>query len=339
MMRFNFYATIISMEPSNKITFINKPLFSTYEIETKTNERRLALIPHVEVFLKQHSLFKDKDVLVTFPAAGSSSFTCIIEAEGIKRVLKIPLSPEKLYESEGAFLRAWEKVGVKVPHVIEEGKIDGSHYLLMEFIDAKPLPEVYKKGAMIREEIFVKMGSVLRMMHNVKAEGFGVMENGKGNYSKFSEWLEYLINEKVEYVNDVSLLDDSKHGNLSLAIQKINEYVGISTESSYCHNDFAYQNIFATDPLTVFDPVPLLDHPYMDLARAIVTALGREMNEEASEHLIRGYAGNDLFIDRSALQAVIILQSHWKFGRWSKVGKENGIKNVQAYLEKTKGYL
>jgi len=321
------------------ITFTNQPKLSLHEVDIKSNERRLALIPHVEVFLKQHPLFRDKEVQVTFPSVGSASFTCILEVEGIKRVLKIPLSSQSFYESEGSFLKAWEKVGVKVPHVIEEGKIDGGYYLLMEFIDAKTLPEEYKKGAMIKQEIFVKMGGLLRMMHTAKSEGFGVIKDGKGVDSRFSEWLDYQIKHKASYATDERFLDDSKHGNFSLAIQKMNEYVGESTESCYCHNDFAYQNIFATEPLTVFDPIPIFGHPYMDLARAIVTALGRGIHEDASEQLVKGYAGNDLNINRSALQAAIILQSYLKFGYWSKTGKEQGIKDVQVYLEKTKGYL
>ncbi len=338
MMRFNLCGTIIFMK-SSQIIFINQPRLSTHEVDAKSNDRRLALIPHVEIFLKQHPLFKDKEVQATFPSVGSASFTCILETEGVKRVLKIPLSSQSFYESEGAFLNAWEKVGVKVPHVIEEGKIDGSYYLLMEFIDAKTLPEEYKKGAMIRQEIFVKMGNLLRMMHTAKSEGFGVVKDGKGVDSRFSEWLDYQIKHKASYASDERFLEDSKHGNFSLAIQKMNAYVGESTESCYCHNDFAYQNIFATDPLTVFDPIPIFGHPYMDLARAIVTALGRGISEEASEQLIRGYSGNDLVIDRSVLQAAMILQSYLKFGYWSKTGKEQGIKDVQTYLEKTKGYL
>lgn len=324
---------------SSQVTFTNQPKLSLHEVDIKSNERRVGLIPHVEVFLKQHPLYNGEDVQVTFPSVGSGSFTCILSTPGIKRVLKITLSSQPFYESEGAFLNAWEKVGVKVPHVIEEGKIDGSYYLLMEFIDAKTLPEVYKKGAMIRQEIFVKMGSLLRTMHNARSEGFGVVQDGKGKDSRFSEWLDYQTKHKASYASDERFLDDNKHGNFSIAIQKINEYVGESTESCYCHNDFAYQNIFATDPLTVFDPIPFFGHPYMDLARAIVTALGRGINEEAGEQLIRGYAGSDLVLNRSVLQAAILLQSYLKFGYWSKTGKEQGIKDVQAYLEKTKHYL
>lgn len=310
-----------------------------HEVYTKSNERRMSLLPHVETFLNQNSLFKNKDMQVFFPSAGSASLTCIVETPETKKVLKIPLSSQSFYESEGTFLKAWEKVGVKVPHVIEEGRIDGSYYLLMDFVEAKTLQEEYKKGAMIKNEIFVKMGRTLRVMHNAKSEGFGVIKNGKGAYSRFSEWLDYQLKEKASYADDERFLDDGKHGNFSLAIQKMNEYVGESNGSSYCHNDFAYQNIFATEPLTVFDPIPILGHPYMDLARAIVTALGRGMHEDASEQLMSGYAGNDLILNRSVLQAALILQSYLKFGYWNKTGKEQGIKDVQTYLEKTKDLL
>lgn len=321
------------------VIFLNQPKLSTHEVYTKSNERRMSLLPHVEVFLNKHSLFQGKDVQVFFPSTGSASLTCIVDTSGTKRVLKIPLSSQSFYECEGSFLKAWESVGVKVPHVIEEGRIDGSYYLLMDFIDAKTLNEEYKKGAMIRNEIFVKMGGTLRLMHSAKSEGFGVVKDGKGGYSRFSEWLDYQIKEKASYDGDERFLDDSKHGNFAEAIKIMNGYVGTSTESCYCHNDFAYQNIFATEPLTVFDPIPIFGHPYMDLARAIVTALGRGIHEDASEQLVRGYSGNDLILNRSVLQAAIILQSYLKFGYWSKTGKEQGIKDVQAYLEKTKDLL
>jgi hypothetical protein len=97
-------------------------------------------------------------------------------------------------------------------------------------------------------------------------EGFGVVKDGKGAHFQFSEWLKYQIEQKAGYADDTRFLDDNKHGNFVAAIKIMNDYVGTSAESCYCHNDFAYQNIFATEPLTVFDPIPILGHPYMDLA-------------------------------------------------------------------------
>ncbi|MEI6057506.1 MAG: phosphotransferase, partial [bacterium] len=250
----------------------------------------------------------------------------------IKKVLKIPLSPKSFYEYEGTFLLAWEKVGVSVPHVVEEGTIDGSYYLLMDFIDAKTLQETYKKGEMIRKEIFMKMGSMLRTMHTATSEGFGSIKDGKGRYAQFNEWLADEIARRRPDIDEVG--DD-----FSVAVTTLSKFIGSSSESRYCHNDFAYQNIFATEPLTVFDPVPVLNHPYMDLAGAIIKAIGRGISDEAAEQLIKGYSDGAGDLDRAALQAALIVQSHMLFTVWSQTGKEQGIKDVRAYLEKTNNLL
>ncbi len=315
------------------INFLNQPTLSSHEIYNSSNERRISLIPHIETLLKQHQFFKDKEISVFFPSVGSASLVCILDVSSTKKVLKIPLSSKSFYEYEGAFLLAWESVGVQTPRVLEEGTIDGSYYLLMDFVDAKTIQETYKKGEVIRKEIFVKIGNTLHQMHTAKAEGFGSIKDGKGRYKLFSEWLDDEIKSRRPGIDEVG--DD-----FARAVDTINRFVGTSSESSYCHNDFAYQNIFATEPLTVFDPIPVLNHPYMDLASAIVKAIGRGISDEAGEQLIRGYTSVDSIpLNRSALQAAIIIQSHILFTIWSHTGKEQGIKDVQNYLDKTKGFL
>ena len=320
------------------ITLLNKPKLSHHDIYNSANERRVSLLPHLEDFLQKHPLFKGKDVHVFFPTAGAASLTCILNVSGAKKVLKIPLSPKSFYGYEGAFLKAWEKVGVRVPHVLEEGIIDGSYYVLMDFVDAMTLQETYKKGEIIRKEIFVKMGSILRLMHTATSEGFGSVKNGKGGYERFSEWLDNEIDRRRPAIDEVG-------DNFPAAIATLNKCIGTSSQSSYCHNDFAYQNIFATEPLTVFDPVPVLNHPYMDLAGAIVKAIGRGISDAAAEQLIKGYSGNssningDTVLNRSTLQAALIIQSHMLFTIWIQTGKEQGIKDVREYLEKTKNLL
>ncbi len=314
------------------ITFSNLPKLSPHEVYTPFNERRGALIPHIEKYLNEHPLFRGKDIEVFFPSAGAASLTCILNVSGDKKVLKIPLSPKSFYEQEGSFLRAWENVGVAVPHVIEEGVIDGGHYLLMDFVDAKTLQETYKKGEVIRKEIFVKMGNLLRHMHEAKSEGFGSVKNGKGCYARFDEWLSDEIPRR-------KISQESTTHDFSRAMTILTTYIGTSSQSSYCHNDFAYQNIFATEPLTVFDPVPIFNHPYMDLASAIAKAIGRGISDEASTQLIKGYFGDDLVVDRRALQAALVIQSHILFSTWIQTGKDQGIKDVRAYLDKTKEFL
>jgi len=315
------------------IIFVNQPTLSDHEIYNSSNKRRVSLLPHIENFLNQHQFFKDKEVNVFFPSVGSASTVCILDVLGIRKVLKIHLSSKSFYEYEGTFLRAWKNVGVNTPQILEEGTIDGSHYILMDFVDAKTLQETYKKGEVIRKEIFVKMGRILQQIHTAKAEGFGSIKNGKGNYVLFSEWLDNEINSRRPNI-------DEDAEDFSLAVAVINKFIGSSSESSYCHNDFAYQNIFATEPLTVFDPIPVLNHPHMDLASAIVKAIGRGISDEASQQLIRGYTSDGSFpINRAALQAAIIIQGYMSFTLWSQTGKDQGIKDLRAYLDKTNGFL
>lgn len=321
------------------ITFLNQPTLSPHEVQADYNIRRLELVPQVEKFLSTHNLFKDKDVKVTFPEKGASSLICIIEIPDAKYVLKIPLSNLPLYTSEGTFLKTWEKVGVKVPHVFEEGMIGERYYMLMEYIDAPTLHGTYKKGEAIRKEIFVKMGGILHTMHSAKGKGFGTLDNGVGTSPTFSIWLENEMDRKKLKGDPEAFFDTEKHGDLARAREVFVAFVGTSDESSYCHNDYTYENIFATEPFTVIDPVPILGHPYMDLARAIVTALGRGIADTAAEHLIKGYTEKGLVLDRKILQAALIIQASTKFPYWSKTGKEQGIKDVLAYLEKTKEFL
>jgi hypothetical protein len=48
------------------ITFKNEPLLSPHEVDQKRNDRRMALIPHIQDFLSHDELFKDTDVTVEF---------------------------------------------------------------------------------------------------------------------------------------------------------------------------------------------------------------------------------------------------------------------------------
>ena len=52
---------------------------------------------------------------------------------------------------------------------------------------------------------------------------------------------------------------------------------------------------FATEPLTVFDPTPSFDHPYLDLGMAIVIAVSRYESEEAVSQMIDGYFGGKIY--------------------------------------------
>ena len=320
----------LTRNKSTNIIFKNKPKLSEHEADSKFNKKRMNLIPSIEDFISSHSIFKGKEASVTFAHKGVSSLVSIIETGDKKLVLKVRLGGASA--GEGKFLGVWEKVGVKVPHVLEEGTINQLSYSLMEYIDAPTLEEVSSKEELIEKGIFYEMGSTLRTMHIPKTEGYGHLIDGKVQFTEFKDWLmsEYVL-KKIDYVEENKLLDD-KHGSLALVREILTNYVG-NKKSSYCHNDFGTTNIFATYPITVFDPDPVFNNEYLDLGRTVTIRIA---NEGAfPQQLVDGYFNGEPY-DKKVLQASILLNSYMKFAYWDRVKKIKQIQNVQNYLTQTK---
>ena len=319
----------------SKIIFRNQPKLSGHEADKKYDERREALISEIESFVSSDELFEGKEVSIEFSHNGVSSLVAFIETGDEKFVLKIPLSLSG-NEGEGEFLRAWEEVGVKVPHVVKEGNLGAHSYLLMDYIDAPTLSEAVKDG-LVKEDTAFKEGQILRKMHTTKAEGYGLMSDGKPEYETFKEWLfSEEITKMIEVVQENNLLGD-EHGPIKKALEVLIDYVGMNPESTYCHFDYGSSNMLATEPLTVIDPDPIFNNGIIDIGRSILlTASGG--HAEAAERLKEGYF-EDSDIDTKALQAAIILNAYLKIAYWHKKGKIKSVKNVQKYLAETSGLL
>ena len=106
------------------ITFLNEPKLSPHDVDQKFNERRISLVHDIKDYISTSTLFKNKQTSITFVEKGVSSLVSIIETDGKKMVLKIPLSLTNSF-GEAQFLKVWEQAGVRVPHVIDEGFIGG----------------------------------------------------------------------------------------------------------------------------------------------------------------------------------------------------------------------
>lgn len=318
----------------SNIVFKNEPKLSEHEADSKFNERRIALIPQVEGFISSHKRFKGKETSVSFAHEGVSSLICIIETQEEKLVLKIHLSILRRTD-EGQFLSVWEQAGVSVPHVLEEGTLNGHAYVLMDYIDAPLLGEKYSREKLIDNGLHSEMGSILRKMHEPKGEGYGRLIDGKGEFSNFKDWLESEdMKNRFKYVKDNGVLGE-EHGSLPLACKILLEYVG-DKKSSYCHFDYGSKNIFATNPITVFDPNPELNNGYMDLARSAVNSIAHD--GKFPNQLIDGYFSNELY-DKKILQAAILVNSYYKFNYWHKTNKLKAIRNIQEHLIKTKNII
>jgi len=325
-------------KPLSKITFLNELKLSEHEVDQKFNARRINLIPYVKDFISNHPKFKDKEINVTFAEKGVSSLISIIETSGEKTILKVHLSLAHSL-GEAQFLKVWEEAGVKVPHVIEDGMINGHAYTLMEYVDAKILKDVYRKGEMIRKEMYVELGKILRVMHKPEAQGYGRIVDGKAQFTTFEEWLQGEdVQKQVKYVQENKLLGD-EHGSISLAFEILKEYVNREKKISYCHDDFGTANIFATNPLTVFDPNPRFNSGYIDLGRSMIIAIANDNGKaEIGEQFIKGYFDGKPF-NRKVLQAAMLLNIYMKFPYQHKTKSFDRMKNLREYLSRVRSCL
>ncbi len=315
-----------------QITFINTPRLSEQESDRKFNERRLSLVPYVKEFISTHALFKNEVANVTFATRGISSLISIIETSSNKVVLKIPLSKD-YSPGESQFLSAWEGTGVTVPHVIETGLIDDHEYTLMAYVDAPVLSEKYTEEEMIEKSIYTEMGKALKIMHTPEAHGYGRVIDGHAQFPTFAAWIDSEdIQHRIEYVLEHVLLDE-QHGTFAELREILTQHVQTYPNSSYCHDDFGTANIFATKPITIFDPNPRFNNGYIDLGRSLMIHIANGNTTESTNQLINGYFGEASY-NENALHAAIALAAYMKFPYWHKI-----LSKRVEMIERTKTFL
>lgn len=319
-----------------QITLLNQPKLSEHEVDKKFNERRTQLVPIIQKYISDHVLFKNLDVSVYFIEKGVSSLVTKIETTEKTYILKVPLSLT-FANGEGMFLKVWQQGGIKVPRIYEEGLFGDLNYILMEYIDTPTLGDKYGREELIEKKIYTTLGRTLRMMHTPKTEGYGSVVHGKAEYARFSDWLNGPdMKKRVNYIHEHAIISH-EHGSLSSAFELLSAYVESENGSSYCHDDFGTSNIFATDPITVFDPNPRFNNGYLDLGRSIVMLAARNAIAEI-EQLIEGYFENNPF-NKKILQASVLINAVMKIPYSHKKGRVEIISNIQTYLMENKSIL
>ncbi len=314
---------------ATNIIFKNEPKLSEHEEDAHFNERRLALAGQLESFITSHNRFQNKEVSITFAHTGISSLISIIEMPDEKLVLKIPLSPT-LGQGEAQFLKVWEQAGVKVPHVFEDGMLGEHPFILMEYLDAPILSKAYSPEELTEKGIHQEMGRILRRMHTPEATGYGPVINGKVEFPTLNDWLLGAdMQKRITYIQEHHLLGE-EHGSIEQAFRTLRDYIDPQPYSSYCHGDFGAANIFATTPLTVFDPNPKFNNGYIDVALSMVNSLASGMSPA---QLLEGYFNGEAY-DKEALRAAVLLNTHIKFPYWHKVKKVEQIQRMQEYLSR-----
>jgi len=283
-------------------------------------------VPLIDEFLSNHNLLQNDTISVTFNEKGVGSLVCILETKNGKMVLKIPLSKD-FSSSEGLFLKTWKSAGVNVPNVIEEGTLSGYGYVLMEYIDAPLLSEVDILEKESGQWSDFEIGRVLRTMHIPKANGYGRVTDDKAEYSTFSEWVNSKkIQDVLNYVQENKILTIEKTF-VDLAFSILVDHAN-KNQSSYCHFDFGGSNIFATNPITVFDPNPQFNNGYLDLGLTAFNSISAGLYPK---QLIEGYFNNEK-CDEKVLYASILLNSYIKLPSRFEKKKFDHIKNIEEYL-------
>lgn len=319
--------------PTN-VTFLNHPKFSGHEKDQEKDQWRSVLIPQIEAYISNHKLFQRVQVSIEFIHAGASGLVSIVNVANRKYILKIVLRPGSS-KGEASFLKAWETVGVSVPHVYELGMLGERSYILMQYIEAQSL-ENFSEEELIKEKAFTQMGGILRRIHATTAQGYGPMKDeGVGEYDNFKTWLleyPYTINQ-LSYIQEHNVLPAEKFGSVDKAKDILIQYVGANPYSTYCHWDLTPGNVLNTSPLTVIDPVPTFNHPYLDIARSIVQTIGADfVNIETTRQFIDGYFSESETLNPKVLHAAVLFISHTKSKHWHEKNKDQKIKNLQDYL-------
>lgn len=313
-----------------RVIFKNEPMQSEHEVDQSFNEMKIEFIPYIKEFVAEHDLFRDEDeVSIAFAHKGVSSIIAIIDTPTNKRVLKIPRSKD-FSAGEGQFLKVWEASGVTVPHVLETGEIHDFPYTLMEYIDAPTVDVQYSQEERLAKEMFVEMGQTLRLMHSERAHGYGFVVDGQPEFETVEEWLAGNdMKKRFDYIQENNLLDGLEDI-LEKSLEVIKKHAE-TNDSTYCHDDYGPHNMFATEPITIFDTSPKFNSGYYDLGRIQFGHIAFGGTGQATEQLLRGYFGEEN-CNNEVLNAYTFLAFCMKCPYWHQTGKQEQLETAKEYF-------
>lgn len=308
----------------------NEPKRLAHAVDEDFNKMKVAFVPHIKTFVAHHELFRDeKEVGVTFAQKGVSSIIAILETPSRKLVLKIPRS-KTFSAGEGQFLKVWEEAGVAVPHVVEMGGLHDFPYTLMDYIDAPTLADIYSKEALVSKRVYAEMGRTLRLMHTPEVRGYGFFVDGKPEFETAEAWLEGEdMRIRLDYIRVHGLLGPLQE--LLPDMLDVIKQWSKQESSSYCHDDFGPNNIFATEPITIFDANPKYNNRYYELGRVLFADITDGDAGDAGTQFLGGYFGGEAYTEK-VLYACTFLACCMKFPYWHQTNRDEKIETAKKYL-------
>lgn len=311
-----------------RIRFANEPEALVQDVYKETNEAKIVATERFKEFLASDPEFAGKDMEVYYPHSGVSSLVAIVRmAEHQPLVIKIPLMSNNPTAEPEAF-RVWERAGARVPRILRDGRMGGEMYfMVLEYVPAPTLSAGYKRDyeKMLTDGVFEKMGFALSIMHKAKAVGYGRFKDGQGKCQTFADFVQGsdYLQRAFDYVREVAKPLDMER-RIDEAVLVATEYSAKQNSSCYCHNDFGPYNVFMTEPLTVFDPNPVLSEGLCDLGLMLGIMAGRSDNENIREQMIAGYFAEESRPDPKVLKSFEIIGFAPRLRHWS-IAKDNEL--------------
>lgn len=263
----------------------------------------------------------------SFFQEGESSV--VIKIKTSEGILVIKLSSRNNLEGEAFFLNKWRTCGIRTPQVFNLHTADSNlniSLLVLEYIDAPLLSEVFTKDQMIDKGIFRQLGKILSQIHQIKGSGYGQPQENhlnQGIHTTFTADIAHTFNLKNQYFD------------LQQSVIQIMEADCVKRSApSLVHYDFRPYNMFSTSPITVFDPIPRITHPYMCLALPLLKSLVQDPDDNReNSQFIAGYEEVEL-VNINVLSAAIILRGLSMLEHWRKKGKTKNIDNLEKIIKK-----
>ena len=100
---------------------------------------------------------------------------------------------------------------------------------------------------------------------------------------------------------------------------------------TYCHSDFGPANMFATNPITVFDSNPKFNSGYYDLGRIKFGQIAAKNTPEVFEQILSGYFEDEV-CDDEVLTAYTLLAFCMKAWYWHQTGKVEQLETARKYF-------
>lgn len=226
------------------------------------------------------------------------------------------------------------KYWIKTPIVYQESikKFNGRKipYIIMEYIQATK-----KFTEKNEQEIAYEIGENIAKISKLGGKWFGWIKKIEKNipiwtYDTIEKYYTTVEKRIKKSLTEKNIIGKKEWIKLDKAIQIIKDTMHAWTKAALNHEDVRFDNIFLTNPITIFDPSLRLDHPLMDLATTeyylrmkSIIPWDRKKNWgkklwEWYEHITKEKINKNTFNACLVLKIIQKMDILYKYPEWSK---------------------